>query len=763
MRFSYIFTFAIIGLFNTSRVTANDSDIPELGLQCPIPSFTNISTNNSDVTENTVLITSSKTQIIKNELAKFTGGVTLLTPTETIVADEVELNRRNLLVNAQGNIHFQNTGINIFASQLSASKGTSATILSNTSYQLTKSSGHGSADSISVNQEGILSLVGSTFTTCYGETPDWTLKASEININSDEKQLEAYNARFKVFGVPVLYIPFFTMPIGDDRHSGVLYPSMKSSSESGFETKIPYYWNITENMDATFTPRYMSERGTQLQTEFRYLFGLQSGVINLEYLDRDKKLSQSDDPRYLARFQHIGTFSDRFRSYIDYTTISDDNYLVDLDSDQYNSNDAYLYQVGEISYFGDSWSAKMQLQDFEILGNHNSSYKTEPHIELSKHQALPFGNAMFDMYSEITRFTTDEENRPTAERYHFEAGLTLPISRPAWFINSELKLLQTTYRQDNIQTNSLLKKSISRTLPKIRIHGGMNFDKTLKFKGKSYVQTFEPQLQYLYIPNKDQSAIGLYDTTTLQDDFDGLFRDKRFSGLDRISQANQYSWGVTSRILDPENQERLRLSLGRIVYLNDTDVDTSNLLSQNIIQNQSALATEVYFRINDVWQFTGDIQYNTQTNKTNKGQSNLDYQFGKNQTLQLNHRYTRNVSGNTLEQISLLSNVNVNQNWQLVGRVTQDIQNKRSLESYLGVQYSSCCWGVRLSFHRSINSTIEGLGNDLTTLDDREAFDTGFKLKFVYNGISGKQISDNISDMFNSSIFGYKRPYFLNN
>lgn len=151
--------------------------------------------------------------------------------------------------------------------------------------------------------------------------------------------------------------------------------------------------------------------------------------------------------------------------------------------------------------------------------------------------------------------------------------------------------------------------------------------------------------------------------------------------------------GITTRILDPQSQERLRLSLGRIVYLNSSD-EKQNLNSlQGVSADESALATEVYFRINDVWQFTGDIQYNTQTRTTNKSQNKIDYQFSKNQTIQLNHRYTRNVSGNRLEQLSLLSNVNIGSNWQLVGRVTQDIQNKRSLESYLGVQYSSCCWG----------------------------------------------------------------------
>jgi LPS-assembly protein len=761
MSFPQTTTLLFLGLFSTQYAFASDDF--QLGVHCPIPSFDKLSYQDANANSQSITITSKFTEIEKNQFARFTGGVTLSTPTEAILADQIELNRQDLLINAEGNIHFQNTGIDIFASQLNASRALGGTTLSDTSYQLTANAGHGSAKTISVNQEGVLTLVDSSFTTCFGETPDWRINASEITINTADKQLEAYNAKFEIFDIPVFYIPYFTMPIGDERHSGILYPNIKTSSNSGFEVSIPYYWNIAENFDATLTPRYMSERGTQLNTEFRYLMGHQSGVIDVEYLNRDIKLTQNEDPRYLARIQHVGTFSDRFRAYVDYTAISDDNYLIDLDSEQYNSNDAYLYQIGELSYFGDTWSATVKLQDFEILGNHTPSYQTEPHIELSKNQALPFGNAVFNIYSEMTRFITEETDLPTAERYHVEAGITLPITRPAWFLNSELKILQTTYRQDNIAATSLLEEKVSRTLPKVRIHGGMNFDKALTFGDLTYTQTLEPQLQYLYIPNKDQSAIGLYDTTSLQDDFDGLFRDRRFSGLDRIAEANQYSWGLTTRILDPQSQERLRLSVGRIIFINTDDTLLDNDPLENITVTESALATEVYAKINDRWEFTGDIQYNTKTNKTNKSQSKIDYQFSKNQTIQLNHRYTRNVSGNRLEQLSLLSNVNIDPNWQIVGQVTQDLQNKRSLESYLGVQYSSCCWGIRLSFHRAINSTIDETQSNLTDIDSRDEFDSGFKLNFVYNGVNRSQTSDTISDMFNSSIFGYKRPYFLNN
>ncbi|MEW6984039.1 LPS assembly protein LptD [Colwelliaceae bacterium 6471] len=721
---------------------------------CPIPSYEKLS-EDSSLLDNTVVKIISKTSTIeKDQLAKFSGGVTLIKKQQTIVADEVEVNRQKALINAQGNIHFQNNNINIFADQLKASESSNATTLTKTSYQLTNRPGHGGANLISVDADGTLILQDSSFTTCYGEVPDWELNASEISISKNEKSLQAYNARFHLFGVPVIYIPYFSVPISDERQSGFLYPKIKSSNKTGLEVELPYYWNIAENIDATFTPRIMSKRGTQLLTEFRYLSGLQSGVIDLEYLQSDNEVSNDDSARYLARFQHTGTFSDNFRAYIDYTTISDDNYLVDLGSRQYNSNDAYLYQIGELSYFGEQWQATMKLQDFEVLGDHVQSYTTVPQVEIKHQTELPFWNGLFDIYSELSRFEAVDRELPEAERYHIESGVTFPLATPAWFLTSELKLLHTYYKQDRLAANSTLTETVNRTLPKVRFHGGFNLDREMTYLGQGYTQTLEPQIQYLYIPDKDQSGIGLYDTTTLQDDYNGLFRDRRYSGLDRIAQANQYSWGLTSRILNPSNQELFRLSVGKVVYLNNSNIDNG------IAANESAIAADAYYQFNNRWQFSGDIQYNTKTDQTNKSQVNVDYHINKKNSIQLNHRYTRNVSGTSLEQLSVLASTTVNKNWQLVGRITRDLQNKRGIESYAGIQYESCCWALRLSYHRHIASNLDQQ-NHITT--GRDEFDSGFMLWFDINGMSSQRSNNSTEDMFNSSIFGYKRPYFLNN
>ena len=724
--------------------------------QCLITTYDQITHNFAKIIDDSIRVEAKSSSIQRNQLAKFNGNVTLVNKDHTILADELAFNRETLSLVAQGNIQYQNSGINIFADNIDASHSTQKTTLGNTSYQLTDNPGHGSASELTISSDGTLALIDSTYTTCAGERPDWQIKASEITISVEENIGQIYNARIHVLDFPILYLPYFSFPVTDERKSGFLYPSIKTSSQSGLEIETPFYWNIAENFDATLIPRYMSKRGTQLLTEFRYLSGEQSGSIDIEYLSKDGELKINNDPRYLARFQHIGTFSNNFRAYIDFTTISDDNYLVDIGSSHYNDNDNYLYQVGELSYFGESWQTTMKIQDFEVLGNNQASYKTLPQIELQLYQPLDYANSLFELYSELSRFESENKERVNANRYHIEAGISFPLSSPAWFLDSELKILHTYYQQEKIPLGSSLEEKVSRTLPKIRFHGGFNLDRAMSLFNSQYTQTLEPQVQYLYISDVDQSNIGIYDSTTLQDDYDGLFRDRRNSGLDRIAAANQYSWGLTSRILDPKNTELLRFSLGRITYLDNFD----NLNKNNNTIKESALAADLFFRLNYQWQISSDLQYNTKSSLVNKSQINIDYRFNKNTNIQLNHRFTRDVSGNRLEQASLVTNFPITKDWKFVGRATQDLIQNRSLESYVGLQYESCCWAIRLVHHRHIISNFDQ--EDFLN-ENRDEFDSGFMLQFVIKGLNGQQKSVGTEDMFDSSIFGFKRPYFLNN
>jgi LPS-assembly protein len=209
-----------------------------------------------------------------------------------------------------------------------------------------------------------------------------------------------------------------------------------------------------------------------------------------------------------------------------------------------------------------------------------------------------------------------------------------------------------------------------------------------------------------------------------------------------------------------------RLSLGRIHYLSTNNIfdeildNSNNNTNNNTSHQQSSVAANLVYRLNHKWQISSDIQYNTIEKFTNKSQAAINYQIDKYNSVQLNHRYTRNVSGSSLEQLSLLANVAINKDWAFVGRLTQDLKEKRSLESYAGVQYESCCWAVRLAYHRHINSN---LSDDGFFNESRDEFNSGFELQFIIKGLNGKQDAIGTQEMFNSSIFGYKRPYYLQN
>ena len=175
---------------------------------------------------------------------------------------------------------------------------------------------------------------------------------------------------------------------------------------------------------------------------------------------------------------------------------------------------------------------------------------------------------------------------------------------------------------------------------------------------------------------------------------------------------------------------------------------------------ESALAADLFFRLNYQWQISSDLQYNTQSSLVNKSQINVDYRFNKNTNIQLNHRFTRDVSGNRLEQASLVTNFPLSKDWKFVGRATHDLIQNRSFETYVGLQYESCCWAIRLVHHRHIISNFDT--QDFLN-ENRDEFDSGFMLQFVIKGLNGQQTNVGTEDMFNSSIFGFKRPYFLNN
>ncbi|MGO2010823.1 MAG: LPS assembly protein LptD [Pseudoalteromonas sp.] len=704
--------------------------------------------------EGVVDIQSDDIELLGDQSAEFTGNVDINTLTMSLSAQSALVDKQRGLLNATGPITYRDLVSEVNSAGLNADLNNSEVSLLGADYKLTQQQGRGGAEKLTVNNSG-LDLLNASFTTCPSETPLWDIQAEQILLSREEGWGETHNMVLSIMDTPVFYLPYFTFPLDDRRKSGLLTPNFSSSGRYGIESITPYYWNIAPNYDATITPRYMSKKGLQLQGEFRYLNESSQGLVGIEYLDRDES-ETSLGSRYLFHWQQQSYFGENWRANIDITNVSDDNYLTDLNSNYATSTDTQLYRTGSLSYLGETWRTDIKIQNFEVLGDHQESYAALPQISFSQTAPFNFANLNLTLDGELSHFTNDTAQIEKATRIHVEPKASFEYQQYAWSFLSEFSVLHTNYQQEGDLTGTEYKESVSRTLPKVRLYSQLNFERDTSIFVDDGIQTLEPQVQYLYTPNKDQSDIGLYDTTKLQDDFFGLFRDVRFSSVDRIAAANQFTLGATTRLFDSNSEELFNFSAGQIFYLSDDAKPTSQGLNSDTNYN-ALFAAQTMVHWHRRWYLSGGIQYDTDGRQIIQSNVTLDYKGDNNELVQLNHRYANDVSGNTIEQIGLFTSIPLSKEWQFVNSYHRDLEGGRSIEIFSGLQYESCCWAFQITGRRQIETDLnQAIGQDQAT------FDTSIGFNIVLKGLGSKSRYD-AQKLLQQGIFGYRRPYFLNN
>ncbi|ABG41924.1 Organic solvent tolerance protein [Paraglaciecola sp. T6c] len=692
-----------------------------------------------------IQVISNMTSIQQDNFAEFEGDVEITNKDSQIIANKAQIDRTTQQLIATGDVSYQNPQLSVTSQKVLLNTQNNRMEIADTQYELTTLNARGQAELLVVDQTQGLELNGVTFSTCPTGQEDWLVHADSITVKPDETRGVARNAFFYVQDIPIFYLPYYSFPVTDARETGLLFPQVGSSSSTGFAYEQPYYLNLDPQYDATITPRYMTKRGLQLKTEFRYLTENNSGQIDIEYLPNDSDSTTNED-RYFYRFTHKGALSDDWEVNVDFNGLSDDNYIVDLGSDYYNSADTHLFRTLGLHYYSDALNVSLQLRDFEILGDHDDTYRALPELKLDYVTDLPAG-FKFDIHSELARFDNANGTSPKATRAHIAPTLSLPLENSWGEFLAETSIMHTVYRQEDIEGTDL-SRDVSRTLGQAKLYGALVFERQAHWFGDNVTQTLEPRAQYLYTSYEDQSDIGLYDTTRLFNDFAGLFRGQEFTGLDRISDKNQVTLGVTSRIIDEDNREQFKLSLGQIFYLEDNKVTAASKED-----DRSALAAELDWRIGSKWLAHSEVQVSTQTDKVERSSVGLEYRLARDKMLQINHRFVRDLSGEQISQLGLTASWPIAQDWYWVGRWYRDIDRHRTIESYTGLQYESCCWALRIVAQRQLTSRFDDDG-----LQSTDEFDSGIAIQFLFKGIGGDSSG---RDMLRDGLFGYRQPYLL--
>ncbi|MCL2898874.1 LPS assembly protein LptD [Brenneria tiliae] len=735
-----------------------------------------------------VNIQADKTAANYPDSALFSGNVNIEQGNSVLTAEQVELNQiasaaqdgaPTRTITATGNVHYDDNQVVLKGPKAWSNLNTKDTDVYEGDYQMVGRQGRGSADKMKVRDGNRYTILeNGTFTSCLPGDNSWSVVGSEVIQDREEQVAEIWNARFMIGGVPVFYSPYLQLPIGDKRRSGFLIPNAKFGSSNGFELLTPYYWNIAPNFDATITPHLQTKRGMQWQNEFRYLTAPGAGTIQFDWLPSDDEYAKDaprddNDPRWLFHWQHNGVMDQVWRFDTDYTKVSDDRYFTDLDSEYGSTTDGYVSQKLSVGYANQNWDTTLSTKQFQVFSTANSRdvYRAEPQLDINYYQN-DIGPVDLHLYGQAVKFTNVNDKRPEATRLHIAPALSLPLTNRWGSLNTEAKLLATHYQQDNLDryradptvsdsSKYNLKDSVNRVMPQYKIDGKMVFEREMNWS-QGYTQTLEPRAQYLYVPYRDQSDIHTYDSTLLQADYSGLFRDRSYSGLDRIASANQLATGVTSRIYDDELVERFNASVGQIYYFDRPRTGDSNMsLDQSDDNGSMVWAGDAYLKVDDNWGMRGGLQYDARRNEVALGDAVLEYRKDAERLVQLNYRFASpeyiqamlpNVRNpgfqQGISQVGVTASWPIVDQWAVVGAYYYDTKANQPASQLIGVQYNTCCWAVSVGYERKIT--------------DWESNGSVYDNKVSFN-IELRGLSNNYSlgseKMLRSGILPYQRAF----
>lgn len=753
----------------------------------PFPNFTpecyvgvpEIDDKEIDSLKTPVKITSDSVESQDNNELTFIGNVSVEQANRRLKADKTSYNRSDKLVNASGNISYSDGYITVQnAREVSASLESQDLTIKNPEYQLHSSPTHGQASNVYYNNKNkTYKFNDATITTCKKNQETWKVKAGTVNIDEHDVFGEAWNAWLYVKDIPVLYVPYFYFPIKNERKTGFLYPSLKYDDDDGLTISTPFYWNIAPNYDLTITPTFMGHRGLQINNNFRYMTApLNSGNIVYEFIGHDKLAYDEnswDGSRWFLHWGHNARYyNNSIHLNVDYNKVKSDdfNYFNDFHN-EYGDSDKLL-QKGSVKYFPNKYTElEINATNYQMLiPTATPQISILPQISAKNFILAKYANVY--TYGEISRFAFTNNNNKLnnyyGNRFHFQTQFDIPfVQLPFFQFDSSFKAMFTSYDQTtNGALMSFHKKrgfttlddTVNRFIPSVKLQARLILDNEFNFLGSNYNQSFEPTFQYYYVPYRNQDNIGLYDTTDYIQDYDYLFGDNKYAGIDRISDENRLSFGIVSRITDNNNHERAKFSIGQALYLSDNKVKLYPNY-KNLTDHRSFINGSLNIRPLQNVYFNGIAVYDTEKHNLYRGSSALEYNNNDDLIAQINYRYIR--KGNTkmfdykkyidLKQFGMHLSTKLTNELSVIVAGYYDLEQKKNIDRVIKLNYDTCCWRFSIYAEQINKPNNQSL---------RSHEDKSIGIQFELKGLSSfGSKNDNYS--LDTDLLHYYRPFDL--
>ncbi|MEO7726576.1 MAG: LPS-assembly protein LptD [Burkholderiales bacterium] len=685
------------------------------------------------------------------------GSVRLRKRGKAVYADWLRFDKPEDEIHARGNVRLEQRGDTIDGTELNFNLDTERGAMEKPKYsvQVNATKGRGEGERLVFEGENKYRMLGGNYTSCEVGNNDWFLRAKDFEIDKERQIGTARGATVEFLGVPFLYTPYISFSLDRQRKSGFLSPTFGTTGNSGTEFSIPYYWNIAPNRDATFTPRVMAKRGVMLSNEFRYLDKSYNGEARYEVLPNDRV--RNGDTRTALSLRHLQNFGGGWIGSADVQKVSDSNYFTDLSTQIAATSQVVLPRQGTLSKSGNWWNDgaygfSAQIQRWQTL----QTDPLNPVVQPYSRTALTFnankqniGPVDFDVGSSFVAFT-----HPTlinGKRAVAYPSISLPLQSSFAYVTPKTGLHVTRYDFD--QSNSPVSDQ-SRTVPISSLDTGLLLERTIAFSGQNMLQTLEPKLYYVYIPTHNQNLLPNFDSGLQTVNFATLYSENQFSGSDRINDANQLTAGVTSRLLQENGVERLRVGLAERFYFKSQEVTLPGIAARN--DNRSDLLATLSGTIVPHW--TADLgwQYTTASSQTQRANAGVRYEPAPGKVINAAYRYTNGAlttstgaatvfsatnPSNTLRQVDLSTQWPLTRRMSAIARWNYSIADSRLLEGLAGIEYDGGCWAFRVVAHSFATTST-------TTVNS-------FFMQLELNGVS--KIGSNPLELLRRNIAGYYR------
>jgi len=642
-----------------------------------------------------IFISAQRIEGLKEGQIEAVGKVELRKRGQAIYADRLLYLQDSKDVSASGEVRVEQDNNVIQSPHLQLNLDTNIGDMTQPTFQFGDIHARGKADSLRLagRQDYILHDV--TYTTCPADQDDWLLKVRELEIDRNRQIGVAHSARLEFMGVPILYTPWMNFALNNQRKSGFLGPVFGSTVKGGSDLTLPYYWNISPDLDATLAPRLLSKRGILFNNEMRYLKPAYSGEVHVDVLPGDR-LTQST--RSLFTINHTQNFRHGLSGSLVFNRVSDDAYFRDLSDAVTGTSQTNLLREGVLTYAGNGWRAATRVQSFQTLQDPAAPvvepYRRLPQISAGAQHLI--NKANIDFAGELVDF-----RHPTlvnAMRMVLYPSVSYPlIAQPAFYLTPKFGLHNTYYAMGANNTGAL--PNTSRTVPILSLDSGMIMERNWNLSEQDFVQTLEPRAYYVFIPYRDQSRLPNFDSAQSDFSFAQIFTENRFFGSDRIGDANQITLALTSRLLESDTgAERLRVAIGQRFNAITPRV---NLVTPTATNNKSDILLTASGRVTRAWSLDSTFQYNPNQSHSEKFSTSARFQPESGKVLNLGYRFTRN----NLRQMDLSTQWPLSGRWHGVARWNYSFQDRRILEALGGLEYNQSCWAVRVIAQRFATAT----------------------------------------------------------